>query len=58
VLRPMSQVQQWQSEFQGKEVLLQCRSGARSQQVAQYLAGRGITAHNLAGGLMAWSAKQ
>ncbi|MEA3196964.1 MAG: hypothetical protein QOF32_1016, partial [Gammaproteobacteria bacterium] len=33
-----------------------CRSGARSREVARFLATRGfVTVHNLAGGILAWS---
>ena len=36
------------------EVLLICRSGARSGKAAEYLRGQGIEAVNIAGGTMAW----
>ncbi len=36
------------------QVLVVCRSGARSAQAAAYLQAQGIDAVNLAGGLVAW----
>lgn len=37
------------------EVLIICRSGARSRRAAEFLIGRGIQAVNIAGGTMAWT---
>jgi len=40
----------------GKEIVVICRSGGRSAQVAEFLAAQGFTAvFNLAGGILAWS---
>jgi rhodanese-related sulfurtransferase len=40
---------------EGKAVILQCRSGVRSMDAAQYLARLGRTElYNLAGGIIAW----
>ena len=38
----------------GAEVLIICRSGARSFTAADYLRSQGIEAINIAGGTMAW----
>jgi rhodanese-related sulfurtransferase len=38
----------------GRPVVAVCRSGARSRSAAMKLAGAGITAYNLAGGMKAW----
>jgi rhodanese-related sulfurtransferase len=37
-------------------VVFYCRSGARSAMAAEAFAGAGFAAHNLAGGLLGWSA--
>ncbi|MGB1585514.1 MAG: rhodanese-like domain-containing protein [Thermoplasmatota archaeon] len=55
ILRPLSQLHAWQAEFSGQEVLFSCRSGQRSQQVAQHLAST-VRGHNLAGGILAYRA--
>ena len=39
-----------------REVVVICRSGARSQRAAEFLAQQGVVAHNLAGGMRAWAA--
>ena len=38
-----------------KEIVVLCRSGKRSLEVAKYLHGNGFRAVNLAGGILAWS---
>lgn len=40
---------------QGKPVVAICRSGKRSQQAAEILAGRGVEATDVTGGMTAWS---
>jgi rhodanese-related sulfurtransferase len=40
----------------GKPVVFYCRSGARSAMAADAFAGAGFDAHNMAGGLLEWSA--
>ncbi|MEH0638518.1 rhodanese-like domain-containing protein [Streptomyces bottropensis] len=40
---------------QGKPVVAICRSGHRSQQAAKLLAGRGIEASDVTGGMTAWA---
>jgi rhodanese-related sulfurtransferase len=40
----------------GEQVVVVCRSGARSAQATAYLAARGVDAVNLDGGLQAWAA--
>lgn len=40
---------------QGKPVVAICRSGRRSQQAAELLAGRGIEAGDVTGGMAAWA---
>lgn len=39
----------------GKPVVAVCRSGHRSQEAAELLAGRGIEATDVAGGMTAWA---
>lgn len=41
----------------GRDVLVLCRSGGRSDQAAEYLQQRGVAASNIAGGILAWSAQ-
>jgi rhodanese-related sulfurtransferase len=36
------------------EVLVICRSGGRSAAACEFLAGNGVTALNVAGGMLAW----
>jgi adenylyltransferase/sulfurtransferase len=44
------------NELKGKEVVVYCRSGGRSQRAAQFLAAQGFkSVYNLAGGILAWS---
>lgn len=38
-----------------REVVVMCRSGRRSLEVARFLQQNGFTAVNLAGGILAWS---
>ncbi|MBO3680205.1 rhodanese-like domain-containing protein [Streptomyces sp. NEAU-YJ-81] len=40
---------------QGKPVVTICRSGHRSQQAAKLLAGRGVEATDVTGGMTAWA---
>jgi molybdopterin/thiamine biosynthesis adenylyltransferase/rhodanese-related sulfurtransferase/molybdopterin converting factor small subunit len=41
-----------------QEIVVQCKSGGRSQRAAEFLAQNGFkTVHNLAGGILAWSDK-
>lgn len=42
----------------GKPVVVICRSGSRSQQVAEYLDKQGIKAYNLRGGMIGWYRNQ
>ena len=43
-------------EFADKEIVVQCRSGARSQRIAEFLKQSGYTnVVNLAGGILAWA---
>ena len=55
-LIPMNQIPERLEELDpAREVVLICRSGARSMQVTQYLRGRGYDrARNLRGGVLAW----
>jgi rhodanese-related sulfurtransferase len=39
-----------------REIVVVCRSGGRSQKVAEFLSGQGYTVANLAGGMQAWAA--
>ena len=38
------------------DIVVICRSGARSQRVAEFLRSQGLAASNLAGGMRAWAA--
>jgi adenylyltransferase/sulfurtransferase len=39
-----------------REIIVQCRSGGRSQRVAEFLAAQGYpSVKNLAGGILAWA---
>ena len=54
---PMSQIVQRVAEIPASDPLLVvCRVGARSEQVAAWLRGQGRDARNLAGGLYSWEA--
>jgi rhodanese-related sulfurtransferase len=54
---PMSELVQRVAEVPAADPLLVvCRVGARSAQVAAWLRGQGRDAHNLTGGLLSWSA--
>jgi len=54
---PMQRISERIGELDaGKEIVVICRSGGRSAQVAEFLASRGFTSvFNLAGGILAWS---
>lgn len=53
---PMGQVAQRISELdRSKEIVVMCRSGRRSLEVAKYLQQNGFRCVNLAGGILAWS---
>jgi adenylyltransferase/sulfurtransferase len=56
-LMPMSTVPQHVDELDpAEEIVVYCRSGARSMRVLQYLYARGFErVKNLQGGLLAWS---
>ena len=54
MLIPMSRVEARMEEVKGGRALIVCRSGGRSDAVAQLLSSHGINAVNLAGGLRAW----
>ncbi|GAA3711872.1 rhodanese-like domain-containing protein [Streptomyces tremellae] len=45
------------SRMDGRDLLLICRSGHRSQQAARLLADRGVTALDVTGGMRAWAAE-
>jgi|SRR4051794_6983467 rhodanese-related sulfurtransferase len=54
---PMSEIVLRVAEVPAADPLLVvCRVGARSAQVAAWLRAQGRDAHNLAGGLLSWSA--
>ncbi|WP_371100605.1 rhodanese-like domain-containing protein [Streptomyces sp. PU_AKi4] len=44
------------AEAQGRRLVVICRSGHRSQQAAELLAGRGAQAVDVEGGMNAWAA--
>ena len=53
---PMGQVADRLQELdRNKEVVVLCRSGRRSLEVAKFLQQNGFRAVNLAGGILAWS---
>jgi len=53
---PMGEVADRIGELdRGREVVVLCRSGRRSLQVANFLQQNGFQAVNLAGGILAWS---
>ena len=53
---PMGQVADRLQELdRNKEVVVLCRSGRRSLEVAKFLQQNGFKAVNLAGGILAWS---
>lgn len=53
---PMAQVQARLSELdQNTDIVVLCRSGRRSYEVAKLLQSNGYQAINLAGGILAWS---
>jgi rhodanese-related sulfurtransferase len=57
-LKPMSQLNDWWQELpKDREIILQCRSGARSGRVVGALVNQaGMTnVVNMAGGIIAWS---
>jgi rhodanese-related sulfurtransferase len=57
VLVPLGTVPQETDRFRGEgPTYVICRSGARSLQACEYLAGLGIDVVNVAGGTMAWIA--
>ncbi len=54
-LVPMSVLgQRWLELPRDRPIVVQCRSGNRSQAVARFLVTQGIDASNLAGGILAW----
>jgi rhodanese-related sulfurtransferase len=57
LLIPMSDVPDRVADFPvGPELLLVCRSGARSMRVGEFLDAQGRTCVNVAGGTLAWVA--
>jgi sulfur-carrier protein adenylyltransferase/sulfurtransferase len=56
-LIPMNEVPQRLTEIDRNcEIVVQCRSGARSQRVAEFLVNQGYpNVKNLAGGILAWA---
>jgi rhodanese-related sulfurtransferase len=56
ILIPLSQFQQRYEELpKDKELVMQCRSGARSGQATEFLLANGYTdVVNMAGGILAW----
>ena len=56
-LIPQNQVPRRLAEIdRNREIVVQCRSGARSQRIAEFLAGQGYpNVKNLAGGILAWA---
>ena len=56
-LKPMSAIMSWMPELdRTTELVIQCHSGVRSWQVAQYLQAHGFQrVINLRGGIDAWS---
>ncbi len=57
ILIPLSVFQQRYTELpQDKEIVMQCRSGARSGRTTEFLLQNGYTqVSNMAGGILAWN---
>ena len=57
VLRPLGEIQSWSRDLDPQaEIVLQCHTGMRSGQAANYLARLGFThVYNLEGGIDAWA---
>ena len=53
---PMAKVPESIAEIPAADIVVVCRSGARSQRVAVFLRAQGLAAGNLAGGMQAWAA--
>jgi rhodanese-related sulfurtransferase len=53
---PMGQVPGRLAELPDAEIVVICKSGARSARVTEFLLAQGRTAVNLAGGMKAWHA--
>lgn len=54
-LLPLSEVEaRWRELPADREVVVHCRSGARSARVTAFLRERGIDAVNVAGGILDW----
>lgn len=54
-LLPMSELaERWEELPADREVVVHCRSGARSARVTEFLRERGIDAVNLGGGILDW----
>lgn len=53
-LLPLSELEARAGELPGQELLMICRSGARSLRAAEYLAAQGHRAVNVSGGTNAW----
>jgi adenylyltransferase/sulfurtransferase len=56
-LIPQNEVPQRVAEIgRNREIVVQCRSGGRSQRIAEFLAQQGYgNVKNLAGGILAWA---
>jgi rhodanese-related sulfurtransferase len=53
---PMAEVPARLGELpRDRDIVVMCRSGGRSLEVAQYLDREGLRAHNLVGGILAWA---
>ncbi len=53
---PMNQVPQRLAELpRDRDIVVMCKAGGRSLQIAAYLARHGYRASNLTGGILAWS---
>ncbi len=54
-LIPLSSILERVDDFRGERpVYVICRSGGRSMQACNFLAGQGVDVVNVSGGLMAW----
>jgi sulfur-carrier protein adenylyltransferase/sulfurtransferase len=55
-LMPLGEVQDRVAELdKGREIVVHCKMGGRSQKAAEFLQQAGFKVHNLAGGIQAWS---
>jgi rhodanese-related sulfurtransferase len=55
---PLGEIPERLNEIDHNEVLLICRSGARSERAGQFLEKQGYDVVNMTGGMMSWKGKK